>query len=128
MKTKTGIMIVILTILLIALITALGKAFGSKDKSSIEFFLEAVIATIVLIACILIGMKLIYNIDISTQFKQNLPSSPSSSPKYIKSDVRDVSPQSSQDELISSNISPIISKSFSIILTFLYICVFYVVV
>jgi len=70
MKNKTGIMIVILTILLIALITALGKAFGSKDKSSIEFFLEAVIATIVLIGCILIGMKLIYNIDISTQFKQ----------------------------------------------------------
>jgi len=71
MKNKTGIMIVILTILLIALITALGKAFGSKDKSGIEFFLEAVIATIVLIGCILIGMKLIYNIDISTHFKHD---------------------------------------------------------
>ncbi len=71
MKNKTGVMIVILIILLIALITALGKAFGSKDKSSIEFFLEAVIATIVLIGCVLIGMKLIYNIDISTHFKHN---------------------------------------------------------
>ena len=71
MKNKTGIMIVILTILLIALITALGKAFGSKDKSSIEFFLEAIIATIVLIGCVLIGMKFIYNIDISTHFKHD---------------------------------------------------------
>ena len=71
MKNKTGIMIVILTILLVALITALGKAFGSKDKSSIEFFLEAIIATIVLIGCVLIGMKLIYNIDISTHFKHD---------------------------------------------------------
>ena len=71
MKNKTGIMIVILTILLIALITALGKVFGSKDKSSIEYFLEAIIATVVLIGCVLIGMKLIYNIDISTHFKHD---------------------------------------------------------
>ena len=40
MKNKTGIMIVILTILLIALITALGKVFGSKDKSSIDKLLN----------------------------------------------------------------------------------------
>ena len=71
MKSKTGIMIVILTILLIGLITALGKAFGNKDKSGIEYFLEAIIATVIIIGCVLIGMKLIYNIDISTHFKQD---------------------------------------------------------
>lgn len=69
MKSKTAIMIVILILLLVALITALGISFGSKDKSSIEIFLEAIIATLVLISCVLIGMKLVYNIDISTYFK-----------------------------------------------------------
>ena len=71
MKNKTGIMIVILTILLIALIAGFRKSFGSKDKSSIEYFLEAIIITVVLIGCVLIGMKLIYNIDISTHFKHD---------------------------------------------------------
>ena len=70
MKSKTAIMIVILVILLITLITALGKSFGSKDKSNIEYFLEAVIATLIIVSCVLIGMKFIYNIDISTYFKQ----------------------------------------------------------
>ena len=64
MKSKSTIMIVILIILLIALITSLGKSFGNKDKSSVEYFLEAVIVTLILISCVLIGMKLIYNIDI----------------------------------------------------------------
>ena len=71
MKSKTAIMIVILILLLIALITALGKSFGNKDKSTIEYFLEAIIATLVLIGCVLIGMKLVYNIDISSYFKLN---------------------------------------------------------
>ena len=71
MKSKSAIMIVILIILLIALITTLGKSFGGKDKSSVEYFLEAVIVTLILISCVLIGMKLIYNIDISTYFKHN---------------------------------------------------------
>lgn len=71
MKSKSAIMIVILIILLIALITALGKSFGGKDKSGIEYFLEAVIVTLILISCVLIGMKLIYNIDISTYFKHD---------------------------------------------------------
>tara|TARA_X000001036_G_scaffold439983_2_gene493498 strand:+ start:3414 stop:4202 length:789 start_codon:yes stop_codon:yes gene_type:complete len=70
MKSKTAIMIVILVVLLITLITTLGKSFGSKDKSTIEYFLEAVIATLIIISCVLIGMKFIYNIDISTYFKQ----------------------------------------------------------
>lgn len=69
MKSKSVIMIVILLILLIALITALGKSFGNKDKSSIEYFLEAVIISLILISCILFGMKLLYNIDVSTYFK-----------------------------------------------------------
>ena len=71
MKSKSIIMIIILIILLITLITALGKSFGNSNKSTMEFFLEAIIATLIIISCVLVGMKFIYNIDISTYIKHN---------------------------------------------------------
>ena len=74
MKSKSAVIIVILIILLIALITALGKIFGDPNKSSGEYFLEAFIIVLIVITCVVIGMKLIYGIDVSSyicNFLQN---------------------------------------------------------
>ena len=63
------VIIVILIILLIALITALGKTFGDPNKSIGEYFLEAFIVVLIIIICVVLGMKFIYGVDISTHIK-----------------------------------------------------------
>jgi len=63
------VIIVILIILLLALITALGKTFGNPNKSMGEYFLESFIVVLIIIICVILGMKFIYGVDISTHMK-----------------------------------------------------------